>query len=202
VPYYFGISRLAVLASSNLEQFLRLVGDEFEEVVAATIMRKVPSLAAERQDSILRKASEAVWREIPRRAKYGDQVSRLLESVARFARDTTYQPNAPYSPGVTGVAISMDDRSKLLDPAYLRRNEEHKLLAEIIAAALSQNLLEAQLDYRVKGGDWMVLNLNRLLCARFDLPLQYGGFRERSLKELVAWSTKGYRPVAKTGILT
>jgi hypothetical protein len=202
VPYYFGISRLAILASSNLEQFLRLVGDEFEEVVAATIMRKVPSLSAERQDSILRKASDAVWREIPRRAKHGDQVARLLESVARFAHDTTYQSNAPYSPGVTGIAISMDDRSKLLDPGYLSRNEDHKLLAEVVAAALAQNLLEAQLDYRVKGGDWMVLNLNRLLCARFELPLQYGGFREKTLKELVTWLTKGYRPVAKTGTLT
>jgi hypothetical protein len=128
VPYYFGISKLTVLASSNLEQFLRLAGDEFEEVVAATIVRKVPTLPAERQDVILRKASEAVWREIPRRAKHGDYVSRLLESVARFSRDTTYQPNAPYSPGVTGVALSMDDRAKLLDPAFLARNEEYKLL--------------------------------------------------------------------------
>ena len=105
VPYYFGISRLAVLASSNFEQFLRLVGDEFEEVVAATIMRKVPSLAAERQDSILRKASEAVWREIPRRAKYGDQVARLLESESRFAFAT--QPINPMrhtAPACTGIA--------------------------------------------------------------------------------------------------
>jgi hypothetical protein len=201
VPYYFGISKLTVLASSNLEQFLRLAGDEFEEVVAAAIVRKVPTLSAERQDSILRKASEAVWREIPRRAKQGDHVSRLLESVARFCRETTYQPNAPYSPGVTGIALSMEDRAKLLDAAFLAKNEEYKLLGEVIAAALAQNFLEALLDYRVKGSEWMVLYLNRLLCPRFELPLQYGGFREKTLKELFAWMSRGYRPAPRTGTL-
>jgi hypothetical protein len=197
VPYYFGISRLTTLASSNLEQFLRLCGDEFEEVVAASIIRKPSTLSPERQDAILRKASEDIWREVPRRAKHGEDVSRLLESIGRFSRDTTYQPNAPYSPGVTGIAISMKERAYLLDRESGSQTQEYKVLADVLASALAQNLLEAHLDYRVKGSDWMVLYLNRVLCARHDLPLQYGGFREKALKDLYIWMTQGYRSPRK-----
>ena len=33
----------------------------------------------------------------------------------------------------------------------------------------------------------MVLNLNRLLCVHFDLPLGYGLYKERPLDELCRW---------------
>ena len=67
-------------------------------------------------------------------------------------------------------------------------------LADVLAAAIANNLLEAQLDRRVKGNTWMVLNLNRLLCVSYDLPLQYGGFKERPLRDLYVWMTAGYEP--------
>ena len=56
-----------------------------------------------------------------------------------------------------------------------------------LAAALSHNLLVAQLDYNCKGEKWMILNLNRLLAVYFDLPLGYGLYKERPLKTLVEW---------------
>src|SRR5262249_48202004 len=52
-PYYFGFSRLASLASFNVEQFIRLAGDLFEESLAAAVMRRPPHLAPERQERIL-----------------------------------------------------------------------------------------------------------------------------------------------------
>ena len=33
----------------------------------------------------------------------------------------------------------------------------------------------------------MVLNLNRLLCVHFDLPLGYGLYKERPLDALCRW---------------
>jgi hypothetical protein len=48
----------------------------------------------------------------------------------------------------------------------------------------------------------MVLNLNRLLCVHFDLPLQYGLFKEfkeqtknkiQTLDELCMWIERGFR---------
>ena len=193
-PYYFGTRKLANLASWNIEQFMRLAGDEFEEVVSSRVVRKEPRLDAGRQDALLRKASTSFWREIPRRVKNGEKVLTLLTSIGQFCKQRTYEPNAPYDPGVTGIAISMRDKESLQDPAFLLRNPDYALLAEVLAAAIANNLLEPLLDYKVKGSTWMVLNLNRLLCVSLDLPLHYGGFKERQLRELYVWMTEGYAP--------
>ncbi len=194
LPYYFGTHKLANLASWNIEQFMRLAGDEFEEVVSSRIVRKSPTLDAGRQDELLRAASHSLWSEIPRRAKNGEKVLKLLDSIGRFCRQRTYEASAPYDPGVTGIAISMHDKESLQDPSFLDRNPEYSLLAEVLAAAIANNLLEPLLDYKVKGSTWMVLNLNRLLCVNFDLPLHYGGFKEQQLHDLYGWMTTGYKP--------
>ena len=194
LPYYFGTRKLATLASWNIEQFMRLAGDEFEEVVSSRIVQRAASLDAARQDALLRAASSSFWNEIPRRARDGEKVLKLLDSIGRFCRQRTYEPSAPYDPGVTGIAISMKDKDSLQDKGFLQRNPEYSVLANVLAAAIANNLLEPLLDYKVKGSTWMVLNLNRLLCVNFDLPLHYGGFKEQHLRELYVWMTAGYKP--------
>jgi hypothetical protein len=194
LPYYFGTHKLASLAFWNIEQFMRLAGDEFEEVVSSRVVRKDPTLDAGRQDQLLRAASTSLWNEIPRRAKNGEKVLKLLDSIGRFCKQRTYEASAPYDPGVTGIAISMQDRASLQSREFLAKNPQYTVLAEVLAAAIANNLLEARLDYKVKGSTWMVLNLNRLLCINFDLPLNYGGFKERPLHDLYSWMTAGYKP--------
>jgi hypothetical protein len=196
VPYYFGPSRLAALSSSNVEQFLRLAGDEFEELVAQALLKKEPLLSPERQHAILVKGAESFWKDIPRRARNAREVIAFLDSIGRFCRWTTYLPNAPYSPGINGIAISMADRERLLTGAK-PRDAQYGKLANILAACLAQNLLDATLNYRCKGENWMVLYLNRLLCAHFGLPMSYGGFKEKGLKELASWIDPGYREPKK-----
>jgi hypothetical protein len=202
-PYFFGSSTLTRLASSNIEQFLWLAGDEFEEVASANVInpKEVARLSPERQESILRKASQFLWDEIPRRLPRGRSARLLLESIAEFSNWQTYRPNAPYDPGVNGVAISMQDRERLMDPSYVAKYPHHGRLAEILAAALANNFLEVQLDYSVKGDRWMILNLNRLLCVRHKLPLNYGKFREKTLDELSDWMEHGFkRPEKELGL--
>jgi hypothetical protein len=199
LPYYFGASRLASLASSNIEQFLWLAGDQFEEAVSAALLKKAIDLPAERQEAIIRKAVQHWWEEIPRRVRNGRRVRDFLNAIGEFSNWVTYQPNAPYSPGVTGIAISMEDRDRLRNPKSVKRPAVFDELAETIASAIAHNLLEPLLDYKVKGRRWMVLYLNRALCVQFALPLHYGGFRERNLTELFQWLEQGFR--AKKGEL-
>ncbi len=111
LPYYFGHKKLASLASWNIEQlFMRLAGDEFEEVVSKYLVTKSSLLDASRQDALLRNASESLWSEIPRRAKYGESVQRFLSAIGGYCKSRTYQNSAPYDPGVTGIAITMKER--------------------------------------------------------------------------------------------
>lgn len=200
LPYYFGAATLAKLATSNIEQFLWLAGDEFEEVVSAAIVSPshVADLTPAWQEAIIKRAAKSLWDEIPRRAAHGRAVRRLLEAIGMFSRWYTFQPSAPNDPGVNGIAISMSDRDKLLSDVYLARNPDHATLAATMASALAHNLLDASLDYKVKGDRWMVLNLNRLLCVTYELPLNYGKFKEKSLPELAKWLNHGFAPPKNT----
>jgi hypothetical protein len=195
IPYYFGISRLADLASSNIEQFLALAGDLFEEIISAALLRRPSVLGPDRQEFILKKIAQQQWEEIPRRIPNGRDVQRLLEAIHQFARWETDRPNAPYAPGVTGIALAMTDRDKLIDPKIRLQHPEYDRLALIISACLSHNLLEASLDRSQgqKGKTWMVLYLNRWLCLQFGLPLQYGGWRSKTPDELQKWLDHGFR---------
>jgi len=197
LPYYFGTQRLCALASWNVQQFLALAGDHFEEMLAGLLLRNELDLAPIRQDAIVRKASERFWVDIPRRVREGRAVQRLLDAIGAFAVTETYLPNAPYSPGVTGIAITMVDRESLRTAAEQGRPADLAFLARCMSLALAHNLLEPVLDHRGQGENLMVLYLNRLLCARYNLPLGYGGYRRRKLPELAAWARTGLTSVER-----
>lgn len=194
LPYYYGASVLAKLSSSNVQQYLALAGTQFEEVISAALIspQHPPLLSAKRQEAIFVKASNDMWAEIPRRAAHGARVKMLLQSIAEYARAYTLRPSAPNDPGVNAVAISMVDLQRLIDREWLKHRPSHSVLAEVLASALAHNLLDAQLNYRCKGQNWMILNLNRLLCVKYRLPLNYGKFKEQPLDELLRWLEKGF----------
>lgn len=195
LPYYFGPERIARLASLNIEQFLGLAGTIFEEVIAAELLRGgTQVLSARRQHLLMKKAAQSLWNDIPNRVRHGRDLRALLESVGKFCEWYTYnyRATAPNDPGVAGTAIRMSEREMLLDAQMLEKRPERARFADLLASALAHNYLVADLDYKVKSNRWMVLNLNRLLCVHFDLPLGYGLFKERPLDELCRWIDQPY----------
>ena len=189
-PYYFGSECVANLGFQNVEQFLRLGGDLFEESLGAALIRRSPVLSPERQEKVLTNACNARLNELPSRA--GRDVLRFLEAVGKYCRYETYRPNAPYAPGVTGIAISMADRERLMNRSILAASDAHRRFADMLASALSQNIFRAELDRSVKGGRFMVLYLNRIVCLKYRFPMGYGGFREKPLKEFLVWMDRGF----------
>ncbi len=81
----------------------------------------------------------------------------------------------------------MADRDLLMDPTYLAKYPHHRRLSRALASALAFNLLHAEQNYKCKGKYFMVLNLNRLLCVHYSLPLEYGKFKEKKLDDLAKW---------------
>jgi hypothetical protein len=187
IPYYYGPQKLARLASHNIEQYLSISGDLFEEMLGAIMRNRTPRLSAVRQHIIIRRASERLWREIPKRLPSGHDVQKLLAAIVTMAAQETHRPTAPYAPGVTGTALSMTDRAQLLQPGVREKIRGADALFRALTSALANNILFAELDRSVKSGRFMVLYLNRLLCPRFGLPLNYGGFREKKLREMASW---------------
>lgn len=183
LPYYFGSDVLANLASSNIEQFLSYAGKLFDVVSTAGKMRQSTSLAPKMQESILKAHSRNAWESIQKRIPNGLEVKGLLEHIKTLTVIDTQKPNAPYAPGATGIAITMDDKAKLTQPRY------EKLL-QTLSTCISNNLLEPMPDVSQGGKKWYLLYLNRALCLQFGLPLQYGGWRPRKLNELEQWVNK------------
>ncbi|MCK9918026.1 hypothetical protein MXD81_53690 [Microbacteriaceae bacterium K1510] len=200
-PIYFGRQKLAMLSSSNADQFVELAGDLFEELAAKAAGKRGgdESLSAERQHVILKKAAERRWDGIPRRVPRGYEARRFLEAVGAFCQSQTYRPTAPYPPGVTGFGITMQDRATLIDDN--KAGATFGELRSALAALVSQNLLEPTLDHKNKGESLLIFNLNRLLCAHFDLPLGYGGWRKKSLKELSEWLAKGRLAITEKSLV-
>jgi hypothetical protein len=201
IPYYFGMTKLAKLASSNIEQFLAFSGDLYEDIVANALLRRPmrpAPLKPERQERILRKAINSRWQEIPRRIPEGQRVQRLLSAIGDFAQLEWKKGRGSYGAGggITGIAIREMDRARLADPTTFIEHPEYTSLAHVLFAAISQNLIEAQIRRKQgsRGDLYMILYLNRWLCLKFGLPLQYGGWKPKSLDELCKWTTQGYKP--------
>jgi hypothetical protein len=197
VPYYFGAERVSRLATFNIQQFLGLAGDAFEEAAGAALLRRPYPLTPERQHALMKAAAERVWNDIPRRVRHGREVRNLLEWIGRYSAAYTYRPTAPNDPGVGGTAILMSEREELMDQALLAKRPDIRRFAETLASALAHNLLVADLDSSVKKKKWMVLNLNRLLCVHFDLPLGYGLFKERPLRVLCQWVDRPFQAASQ-----
>lgn len=187
LPFYCGLDRLTRLGSENIEQYVGLSGEFFEEILARVTLDENPMIEPVRQDALAVKASEGMWRDIPRRFAEGRNIQRLLLNIASICRADTYRGTAPYPPGATATAISMRDRERLLDPEWRKRVPGAEELFAALAGAIGHNLLAPELNYSVKNDRWMVLYLNRLLCVRFGLALGLGGIRERPVEQLCSW---------------
>jgi len=187
LPFYWGSRRLAKLSAENIEQYLNLSADLFDEMLAGITLRRGARVSRLRQDAALTAGCDQFWAEIPDRRIGGRAIQQLLRHIAKLCRAETYRPKAPYAPGVTGTALSMRDRARLLDPDVRARMPGAQALFETLHGAIGHNLLRAHKDRSVKNDRWMVLYLNRLTCVRYGLPLGYGGFRERSLEDMCQW---------------
>ena len=200
LPFYFGSERLSKMSAENIEQYLNLCADMFDEMLVGITLRRGAELHPIRQDAALTAASEQFWRDIPARRVGGRGIQQLLRHIAKLCRTETYRRKAPYAPGVTGTALSMDDRARLLDPAVRDRIPGAAELFDALGGAIGHNLLRAHTNRSVKNNRWMVLYLNRLTCVRYGLPLGYGGFRERSLEEMCRWMLDDIEDVTESGV--
>jgi hypothetical protein len=190
LPYYFGASAVVRLGSHNAHQFLTLCGDLFAEMLVDISLGRSPRLDVARQHRVLHRASERLWESIPRTVPNGRDVQVIVREIVAIAQEENAKPRMPYPPGITGTALLMAERRTLLDPGYRAKNPGADRLFGALASAVAHNILQADLDYSVKGSRYMVLYLNRLLCPRFGLPLGLGGFKERRLSQMVNWMQK------------
>lgn len=192
LPFYCGFEKIAILSSGNIEQFLGLAGDMFERLAAKVLSRRASNLTVSEQDSLVRVVAARRLDELSQYVVHAADVKRILLAIGRACEERTYLPNAPYSPGVTGVGLRLSEWNRLRS-ASASMTETNKLLRSVIHSAISHNLIEISQPQRCKGDDWIIVRLNRILCPYFHLPLHRGQWRPASLRDLVTWIEQGYR---------
>ena len=187
VPYYFGLERLCVMATSNVEELLALSAALYVGLQAKQVLRKSePILSPLEQDKLLREAAARKRDFIPKSHTEGTRAQRLLDSVGAFCHDQTFAPTAPYAPGVTGVRLSRAELAKLTSSGAF--GPPGLVLQRVLAECVAENLL-VQRESQATGSrdSGTVFYLNRSLCAYYGLPLQMGGWRDVSAGELMKW---------------
>ena len=199
IPFYYGISKIARLASFNIEQFLTLSGQLFEEIKNNEIKRVVNSNAKleippQKQESIIKNVVNKVkWNELSNKVPNFSKIRIFLDSIGEYCHYETHLPNAWNSPGLNGIAILMTDRDILKDQALKDKKHPFYELAKCIADCISYNLIDFELNYNCKNKTWMLLYLNKTYCAKYNLPMNKGGFKEKKLTDLQGWYSNGFK---------
>mgnify|MGYP000904671376 FL=1 len=198
IPYYFGLDRLCVMASANIEELLSLAAALYVGMQNKQVLRKPElTLTPLEQEKLLKDAAKRKREFIPKSHTEGLRAQRLLDSVGVFCREKTFAPNAPYAPGVTGVRLSQSELHKL-GSATKALTEKSTLLIRVLAECAAENLLLAKPSAASTSREsGTVFYLNRTLCAHYDLPLQQGGWQDVTATEMIDWMERGLVPIRR-----
>lgn len=187
LPYFHGAERLSQLASANIDQFLEFAGDLFEELSGAAILRRKLSLAPARQQQLLKNAVDELWKRLGTSVEDGPRIRSLLDGTGQYMAERTYRPNAPYAPGVTGIALRLSEADQLEHATSKTPDSWQGDLGRMLATLLAHNLVTVN-PSEAKGQRWAVYYLNRALCVRYRLPLGFGGWQPVTGETLYSWS--------------
>jgi hypothetical protein len=194
VPYYFGLERLCVMATSNIEELLSLAAALYVGIQNKQVLRKPElNLSPGEQEKLLKQAAKEKLEFVPKNHTEGLRAKRLLDSIGTFCREKTFLPNAPYAPGVTGVRLSQYELASLSSSAPVR--EINSPLKRVLSECTAENLLVAKPSAASTSREaGTIFYLNRTLCAHYDLPLQQGGWQDISIRDLIDWMERGLKP--------
>ena len=114
VPYYYGIERLCTMATNNVEELLSLAATLYDELTGQIgTSQSGPNSFCLRTGKVASGGCETQKGFHPQSA-YRNRAARLLDAIGSFCREKTFQPTAPYAPGVTGeIRFSQSELAKI-----------------------------------------------------------------------------------------
>lgn len=185
-PMYYGTDTLKELSSNNTEQFISFCNVLYEQLLTQKLLhpRKALLLAATTQDRLIKDECKKKLKRVL--TEYGRGVYNFITNLGRFCRSQTLQLGCSYGT-VNGFAIKDVDTlfgktSNMIDDTRLE---------DVLRICLANNLLfTRETKQGEKDKEWTVFYLNRWICAAFSLPLGYGGWRKKDIRELTGWIKK------------
>jgi hypothetical protein len=195
IPYYFGLDRLCIMSTNNVEELLSLAAALYVGIQHKLVLRKEEMiLSPVEQERLLMDAANRKRQFIPSSHTEGTRAQRLLDSIGTYCFKMTFMLNAPYAPGVTGVRLSRTELAKLTAPSK-PLGQFGSLLLRVLAECVAENLLVPRESAASTSRDsGTVFYLNRTLCAHYRLPLQMGGWQDVLASEMLKWMERRLTP--------
>ena len=113
LPYYYGRERLSLLSSSNIDQFVEMSGDLFEEILSASLLRRGDRpLSAERQEAILKIGRGPPLGRDPKSCRTGSRHVAVLGASRRIVQGRNIQTQRALCAGRDWIC-DLDGRSRV-----------------------------------------------------------------------------------------
>jgi hypothetical protein len=179
----FGWDRISTIASYSVEHFIYVCAHLFEEFLSYCLIHTHPRpLTPGDQERVVIHAAEKQITSTIEIMPEREKIRMFIDAIGQYAAWETNNPTAPYSAGITGVAVSVNDVHQLVT------DDKYEMLNSVVSHCQNQDLLVPVPDQNRH----TILYLSRLLCIRYRLPLSYGGWREKSLSQLDSWLNQGF----------
>jgi hypothetical protein len=175
-PYYYSFDALADVANGNVEQFLSVASSFAVKMISRAELGRDTHLHAHEQQQLIRQSAERYYESIEQRFERGYAIKQLVSNLGLFFKAVTYRPNAPIAPGVNGFGFDKEQLRTLL--ASEKKRDEVDAFRQILTSAVAGNVLFVKETKQGQvGAEKIVFYLNRLLCAKYELPLSTGGWQ-------------------------
>lgn len=185
-PMYYGVEKLKELSPNNTEQFISFCNVLYEQLLTQKLLhpRRALLLTAAVQDKLIKDECKKKLKRLL--TEHGRGVFTFISNLGGFCKSQTLQLGGSYGT-VNGFAIR---DTETLFGSSMNLIDDTKLEG-VLKICLANNLLfTRETKQGEKDKEWIVFYLNRWICAAFSLPLGYGGWRKRTIKELTDWIKK------------
>lgn len=183
-PYYFGFEALANVASGNVEQLLSTAAAIVDRMIYRAELDRDKAIAANEQEAILKKCADEYYGAIEEKHRRGSAIRQFVDNLGLFCEEVTYRPNAPIAPGVNGFGLTHQEILRAV--AGDKKGGEFLIFREVLTNAVAGNVLSVRVTKQGQAGSKkIVFYLNRLLCVKFRLPLNYGGWQHLPVRLLI-----------------
>lgn len=184
IPYYHSFDTLADVANRNVEQFLAVAAVFADKMIFRAELGKETLLTTREQEELIKAGAETYYSEIEQRYKYGYFIRQIIDNLGLFFHAVTYRSNAPIAPGVNGFGIPRQRLRYVLREHG--RDNDIMFLIRVLTSAVAGNVFFVRVTKQgQQGEEKIVFYLNRLLCVKYNLPLNTGGWQPLTIEKLM-----------------